>query len=331
MDPLEIYEYDQLAFSRIVFKPERGAIIRARIVYVDAPVQLPGQSLAIYADEVIGRGGSIDLSGSYPKSSYRSGERAVDGTAPGQPGTDGRPGSDGQSSGPLKIYARRLSGSMTFRLVGGDGGRGEDGGFGAAGARGLDSNPGGRQGAPGGSGQDGGAPGKAGLSGSGGNGGLLQIGTIVPLDPQLLATIQATKVDAGKGGPAAVAGSPGAGGPGGAGGEEGHMEHRHRGGTHGTEDFDYDVWVKTGNYPNGPAGATPLAASPGLPGNPGQPGQINVSAITPADIAQGESARHLQALLEAAEGDYLDGRYDEAATRLAYLLAVASSRAGVTI
>jgi hypothetical protein len=327
---VEAYEYDQFTFGKIVLKPDRDAIIRARLVYFDASVRLPGQSVAIYADEVIGKGGMLDLSGGDPKISYSDGARAVDGTTPGEGGTDGRPGSDGQSSGSLRIYARQISGDMSFKLHGGNGGRGEDGGNGAAGRDGPDNNPPGREGASGGAGQNGGTPGKAGLSGAGGNGGTLEVGTIAPIDAQLLASIKSTDVAPGKGGASAVAGNPGHGGRGGLGGAQGHMHAVCHPISHGG-DACPDVWEPIGTYPNGQPGVTPPAAQPPPSAREGTPGLITIRSIGSADIAKGETTTHLQNLLELAEGDYLDGQYELAADRLAYVLAVASPRAGISL
>lgn len=145
---LRSYEYDTLNLSQLTLSPADDVIIRARRVYVDANIRLPGSTLAVYANEVVGQQGKIDLSGGAPPTNFAPGQRATDGTSIGQGGAQGRNGSPGQPGGSLRIYARIITGTLSIDLRGGDGGRGEDGGNGAAGAPG----PGGGPNAPGGTG-----------------------------------------------------------------------------------------------------------------------------------------------------------------------------------
>jgi hypothetical protein len=324
-EALASFEYDTFNSSAVPLSATQDIIIRAREVFLDADIRLPGRTLAIYADEVNGSGKMMDLSGGPPSQNFTPGQRGVDGASTAQPGAPGRPGSPGQPAGSLRIYARRISGNMKIILQGGPGGRGEDGGNGAPGAPGSGGgvNVAGGQGGPGGTG------GPAGPSGIGGKGGMLEIGTVEPLDAALTSAFQNTVVSGGIGGPAATPGVSGPGGAGGPGGPQGHNEERcvsHR----GTEDVCHTVFVQTGTMPTGPAGPSP-SVPPASAGQNGQAGRVAIGTITFAQIAQGETATHMDLLLSNAELDYLNDQLDVAAKRLAYIVSIARFRVEVSI
>ena len=106
---MDVYEVDEFAFSTTPLRAsDKDYVIRTRYVYIDSDIKMPGKNLAIYGEKIFGKNGTIDLSGAPPQQNYPAGQRAVDGTAPGEDGKPGVSGSDRMASGSLRIFSKTI-------------------------------------------------------------------------------------------------------------------------------------------------------------------------------------------------------------------------------
>lgn len=119
-------------------------IIHADTVQICGRVRLPGRRLVIWAREVEGEDGELDLSGApaAPDHESRSAPPALRGTPEQPDGQPGEAGGDGHDGGELSLNVDRISGRLTVLANGSPGGRGQHGGNGYEPRRGKDGQDG---------------------------------------------------------------------------------------------------------------------------------------------------------------------------------------------
>lgn len=278
------------------------------------------------------------------------GRRFEPGTPPpvqgeqGAAGRSGGAGGDGTAAGDVILMVHELVGALRTRAMGGDGGRGQDGGRGGRGTKGgtgraasCNSRDCGRctccsskiytgdQGGQGGRGGPGGTGGRGGLGGPGGRFDLYISGELVPADREKCnagmpsASTVTYCVRGGSQGPAGGAGSGGDGGPGGDGGGNRQWGGGRFGMTGNCCRGDKCREV-SGFGPRGPGGAHGAGGQQGQAGSPGATGAIlrrHPAALS--QFAAAGSPHQWRMTLEAAELDYLHGRFAAAVDKLRWL------------
>lgn len=322
METVKAIEDDVVTLPDSRLDPSRTNIVRARRIVVSGAVSLPGQSIALYASEVVFQApGSIDTSGGPPDRDYTN--APVNNTAPDPTvGKTGASGSTGKGGGTIRIWAERIIGPVVLRSIGGPGGRGQNGGQGPRGPKGQDAPQGMRiqpsnMGQPGGRGLVGGT---AGTSGDGGKGGGIDMG-YVQTKPNSF------QVDArgGKGGAGASGGPGGTGGPGGAGGPYGHF----KGVVHYINGMPYGAVQQDGVSPVAATGPVGPAAPNGPDGATGSPGVVQVHQISFDDFCRSATSSHLTLLTAAGEAFYRNAEFEAAADVLGYVYHIAQQKGAI--